>query len=59
MQTKYNYEVTSNQHDGLVTIGEVPKEAVQEAKEHFSIAYFDLVEKEICSKGEERWWQNT
>ncbi|MBW4601010.1 MAG: hypothetical protein KME29_15795 [Calothrix sp. FI2-JRJ7] len=59
VQTKYSYEVISNQHDGLVTIGQVSKDAVQEAKEHFGIAYFDLVEKDICSKEEENWWLST
>ncbi len=41
----YNYEVISNQHDGLVTIGEVPIEAKEYAKTMTGLKYIVLEEK--------------
>lgn len=59
IQTKYNYEVISNQHDGVITIGVIPDAAVKEAKEVLSLPYAYLEIKPICDSREETWWLYT
>ncbi|AVH67049.1 hypothetical protein [Nostoc sp. 'Peltigera membranacea cyanobiont' N6] len=44
----YGYEVVSNAHDGIVTIGEVPIEAIDYAKEASGLVYAQLEEKPFC-----------
>ena len=41
----YGFQTLSNQHDGLVTIGVVPQEAVDIAKERSGLRYAKLEEK--------------
>lgn len=41
----YGYEVTGNAHDGLITHGEIPKDAIAKAKELSGLRYAILVEK--------------
>lgn len=45
LSSKYGFEVYSNQHDGLVTKGVIPEEAVREAKALSGFRYAALVEK--------------
>ena len=41
----YNYEVISNQADGVVTIGKIPEEAIEIAKRNSGLKYAFLEEK--------------
>ena len=41
----FGYEVLSNQHDGVVVLGEIPEEAMQIAKQRSGLKYAELVEK--------------
>ena len=41
----YDYEVISNEHDGLVTLGEIPEAAVEQVKQTRSMQYVEMVEK--------------
>lgn len=41
----YGYEVISNQHDGVVTIGAIPKEAIEKARINSGLKYAFLEEK--------------
>jgi hypothetical protein len=45
LSKKYGYVCLSNQHDGLVTIGDIPQEAVDIAKERSGLKYAYLEEK--------------
>ena len=56
IQLKYNYEVISNQHDGLITMNLIPDAAVEEAKTALDLPYAYLEIKEICIPEEETWW---
>ena len=44
MADEYGYRVLSNEHDGLVTIGEIPEKAIQIAKERsgFELALLEI-----------------
>jgi hypothetical protein len=44
----YGFMPISNQHDGLVTIGEIPAEAQERAKEQSGFRYARLEEKAFC-----------
>jgi hypothetical protein len=44
---KYGYTVMSNEHDGLVTIGDIPQEAVAEAKRNSGFQNAEIVEKDF------------
>ena len=46
----YGFVPVSNQHDGLVTIGEVPEAAVEEAKRRSGLRYATLKEKRYHPK---------
>jgi hypothetical protein len=45
LSKKYNFTVLSNQHDGLVTQGEIPAEAVIEASQLSGLKYAQLEKK--------------
>ena len=45
LSTQFDYEVYGNAHDGLITRGEIPEEAVEIAKELSGLRYAILVEK--------------
>ncbi len=45
LSREYDYEVLSNQHDGLITLGEIPQAAVEKAKEISGLRYATLEEK--------------
>lgn len=45
MSEAYGFEVLGNFHDGIVTIGEVPQEAIEQAKENSALKYAQLEEK--------------
>ena len=49
---KYGFEVISNEHDGLVTIGEIPKAAQAEARRKSGVRRTVLAEKPF---GLPRW----
>jgi hypothetical protein len=52
-QKRYGYKVISYQYDGLVTVGEIPEQAVHEVKEnHPAKDYIKLVEKPFVSERE-------
>lgn len=42
LSREYDYEVLSNQHDGLIALGEIPQEAVERAKEISGLHYANL-----------------
>jgi len=44
---EYGFKVISNEHDGLMTIGEIPKEAADEAARRSGLKYARLEEKAI------------
>lgn len=49
MQRSYGYQALSNQFDGLASLGDIPKEAVDKAKEGLpNPDLFKLVEKPFC-----------
>lgn len=43
----YQFEVISNQHDGVVTLGEIPQAAIEKAKEMSGLKYAFLEEKPL------------
>ena len=43
----FGYQVIGNEHDGVLTIGEVPREAIERTKQEIGISEFDLIEKAI------------
>lgn len=45
LSKRYNFRVIANEHDGLVSIGEIPKSAIETAQEIRSMEYVKLVEK--------------
>jgi hypothetical protein len=45
---KYGFKVIANEHDGVICLGEIPKEAIDEAKGRSGFEFAELVEKEIC-----------
>jgi hypothetical protein len=45
---EYGFRVISNEHDGVVTIGAIPQEAIERAKCKLDMDYVDLVEKAFC-----------
>ena len=47
LSTDYGFTPISNQHDGLVTIGEVPFEAQEQARGQSGFRYARLEEKSI------------
>ena len=42
LSREYDYEVLSNQHDGLIALGEIPQAAVERAKEISGLHYANL-----------------
>ena len=42
---KYGFDVVANEHDGLVTLGEIPDEAIREARAACGMPYVALDEK--------------
>lgn len=47
LSLQYDYQVISNEHDGVVTLGEIPEEAVQKAAEKSGLKYAKLEEKAL------------
>ena len=45
---EYGFEVISNEHDGLVTIGEIPKAAQAEARRKSGVRRTVLARKPFC-----------
>jgi len=45
---EYGFQVISNEHDGLVTIGSIPTEAINRAKRVQDMDYVRFVEKSFC-----------
>lgn len=45
LRPEYNYQVVGNEHDGLITIGSIPPEAVEEASRLSGLQNAVLVEK--------------
>jgi hypothetical protein len=45
LASKFGYRIMANEHDGLITIGEIPKEAITEASRLSGLKYARLVEK--------------
>jgi hypothetical protein len=45
LSKKYGFTVISNQHDGLVTVGEIPAEAIKEASKLSGLKYAELEKK--------------
>jgi len=45
LSKKYGFTVISNQHDGLLTIGEIPSEAIEEASKLSGLKYAELEKK--------------
>jgi hypothetical protein len=45
LSTKYGYQVLGNEHDGLVTLGEISKVAIEEAKELTGLNKLELINK--------------
>ena len=52
--TKYGYDVLGNEHDGLLTLGEIPAKAVDEAKVLSGVHDVLLLEKPLCREDEEK-----
>lgn len=48
LSTRYGFQVLANEHDGLVTVGEIPEEAIQAAAARANLRYTTLVEKPFC-----------
>ena len=42
---RYGFDVVANEHDGLVTLGEIPAAAIREARATCAMPYVELVEK--------------
>lgn len=49
LSVKYNFEVVGNAHDGLITIGAIPSDAVDEAKQLSGLKYAFLIEKPFAN----------
>jgi hypothetical protein len=47
---EFGFQVIGNEHDGLITIGEIPIEAINKANQLTGINYLELREKPFCSK---------
>lgn len=47
LSVKYEYQVIQNEHDGLVTLGDVPNEAVQEASILSGLKYCEFPKKDF------------
>jgi len=47
LSSKYGFKVIGNEHDGIITLGQIPKEATEEVKEIIGVSEFSLVEKDI------------
>lgn len=47
---KYGFIVVANEHDGLVTLGEIPEEAVEEARKRTGMGYARLQEKDFVGQ---------
>lgn len=47
---RYGFIVVANEHDGLVTLGEIPEEAVEEARKRTGMGYARLQEKNFVGK---------
>ncbi len=45
---QFGYTVLGNEHDGLITLGPIPEEAVQSARDHTGLHSAVLVEKPFC-----------
>ena len=45
LSERYGFRVIGNEHDGIVTVGEVPDEAAREAAEASGMAFAVLVQK--------------
>ncbi|MBF0155084.1 MAG: hypothetical protein HQL64_15200 [Magnetococcales bacterium] len=45
LSSKYGFEVVGNEHDGLLTLGQIPKEAIEEAEKHSGLRNPILEEK--------------
>ena len=48
LSLQYDYKVIQNEHDGVVTVGEIPSEAVQQAAQYAGMEYAALEEKEFA-----------
>jgi hypothetical protein len=53
---QYGYIAVANEHDGLITIGEIPSKAVKEAETYAGIDNLVLKQKPFCSEGELEEW---
>ena len=49
LSKKFGYTVVSNQHDGVITIGEIPDEAISMAKTITGYSGIQLIEKPFCT----------
>lgn len=47
LSIKYNYKVCANEHDGLITIGEIPQQAINDAAIMSGLKYYVLIEKPL------------
>jgi hypothetical protein len=45
LSNNYEFDCLNNQHDGLITYGEVPKEAIEKAIQQSGLIYAKLIEK--------------
>lgn len=50
LDSYYGYKVMSNEHDGLITLGEIPSAAVEEAASLSGLANAHLVEKDFVKR---------
>ena len=48
LSAQYDFQVISNEHDGLVTIGPIPDQAIERAKTTQDMPYVEFVEKDFC-----------
>ncbi|WP_138503258.1 hypothetical protein [Nostoc sp. PA-18-2419] len=58
LQEKYRFKVVGNAHDGMLTVGEIPEAAVQEAKEKCFLKYAQLEEKPLTENLEKSFTNN-
>ncbi len=47
---EFGFQVIGNEHDGLITIGEITEDAIEKANSLTGINYLELREKPFCSK---------
>jgi hypothetical protein len=45
LSNNYDFDCLNNQHDGLITYGEIPKEAIEQAIQQSGLIYAKLIEK--------------